>query len=266
MSKVKKVKEGGYHNRFVNEDQIMDMLVCKICQAVSRDPHETKCCNNTFCKSCIDKAYIQCKQKCPICRSFLETAEAVQICRRIKQLDVYCEYENDGCQWIGQVEAINKHLKDECSYKPILCEYHIVGCKTKIIHGLQVEHNQKDMKNHFKLVSDCVKKLKDTEQQLKDTEQQLKYSEDKLTEHEDKLIKYNTRHNDDNVKLKNANARLAYTKKDLATAENDGYESTKRFIIFLVISWCIVLMVVVISIIYPSLMKEMFLTLVNKKK
>ena len=57
--------EGGYHNQFVNEDQIMDILVCKICQAVSRDPHETKCCNNTFCKSCIDKAYIQCKKSAP---------------------------------------------------------------------------------------------------------------------------------------------------------------------------------------------------------
>ena len=157
----------------------------------------------------------------------------MQICRCIKQLDVYCEYENDGCQWIGQVEAIDKHLK-ECFYKPILCEYHIVGCKTKIICGLQVEHNQKDMKNHLKLVSDCVKKLKDTEQQLN-------YSEDKLTEYEDMLIEYNTRHNDDGVKLKKAKARLAYTKEKLATAKNHEYEIIQWFIIFLVISWCIVL-------------------------
>ena len=46
------------------------------------------------------------EKKCPICCSFLKIAEAVQIHRSIECLDVYCEYEKNGCKWIGQVEAI----------------------------------------------------------------------------------------------------------------------------------------------------------------
>ena len=140
-----------------------------------------------------------------MCRSLLETAEAVQIRRSVKQLDVYCEYVKDGCKWIGQVE---------CRYKPTPCEYHIIGCKAKVACGHQIEHSQKDMKKHFKLVLDCVKKLKDTQQQLDDTQQQLEDSEDQLI-----YIQKNTDALNFAVKLSNANELLADTRRELAMAK-----------------------------------------------
>ena len=236
------VREGGYHYRFVKEDEILDMLVCKIYQDVSRDPYETKCCNNTFCKSCIDKSCAKWKKRCPICRSLLKTAEAVQIRRSIKQLDVYCEYVKDGCKWIGQVEAIEKHLK-ECRYKPTPCEYHIIGCKAKVTRGRQIEHNQKDKKKHFKLVLDCVKKLKDTQQQLNDTQQQLEDSEDKL------IRQKNTDALNFAVKLSNANVMLADTRRELAMAKTLKAHILKvewLIIIFLVVS-CFILMMALVA-------------------
>ena len=228
--------EGGYHYRFVKEDQIMDMFVCKLCQDVSRDPYETKCCNNTFCKSCIDKLCAKWKKSCPMCRSYLETAEAVQIRRSIKQLDVYCEYEKNGCKWIGQVEAIDKHLQ-KCHYKPMPCEYHIVGCKTKVAYSRQTEHNQKDMKRHFKLVLDCVKKLNDTREQLKDYE-------NKRTRQKD-IDAFNF-----TITLRNAerdaDLRLANTQRqlDMAKRSNNHYvEMIRWLIVFLAVSWLILIVV-----------------------
>ena len=45
---------GGYEYRFVNTPS--DMLVCKICQYLSREPYLSGCCGHTFCKSCLDGA------------------------------------------------------------------------------------------------------------------------------------------------------------------------------------------------------------------
>ena len=228
---MSKVSVGGYHNRFVKEDQIMNMLICKICHAVSRHPYETQCCNNTFCKSCIEKASTKWKKRCPICRSFLKIAEAVQIHRSIKCLDVYCEYDRNGCKWIGQVEAIEKHLK-ECLYYPIPCEYQIIGCKTRMPRSIQIEHNQKDMKMHFNLVLGCVK-------ELNDTKRQLKHAKDELIESNDHLRYYQRNYHG----VQECEERLNGIKKALIHAQQDMHETeTKKaremswLMIFLIIS------------------------------
>ena len=125
----------------------------------------------------------------------------MQIHRSIKCLDVYCENEKNGCKWIGQVEAIEKHLK-ECSYNSIPCEYQIIGCKTRIPRSLQIEYNQKDMKMHFNLVLGCVK-------ELNDTKRQLQHANDKLIKSNNQLSYYQRNIQECEEKLKNANEALA---------------------------------------------------------
>lgn len=214
---MSKVSTDGYHNRFVKEDQIMDMFICKICHGVSREPYETLCCNNTFCKSCIDKSSAKWKKRCPICRSLLEIAVAVQIHRSIKCLDVYCEYEKDGCKWVGQVETIEKHL-EECLYYPIPCEYHIVGCKDKIPRNFQIKHNQKNMKKHFILVSGCSKELNDTKTQLKNAKDELNDAKKQLKKEL----------NDTKKQFKNAKDELNDAKKQLKNAKDKLIKSENQ--------------------------------------
>ena len=234
---MSKVSTGGYHNRFVKEYQIMDMFICKICHGVSRDPYETLCCNNTFCKSCIEKW----KRQCPICRSLLKITVAVQIHRSIRCLDVYCEYEKDGCKWVGQVEAIEKHLKEW--HYPIPCEYHIVGCKDKIICNFQIRHNLENMKKHFILVSRCSKELNDTKKQLKnakdelnDTKKQLKNAKDKLIKRENQLRYYQINDYNAEIKLKRAEANLMNIIREQAETKDKNNQEKNCLILFLVVS------------------------------
>ena len=49
-------KFGGYAFRFVLDplpDELSNLL-CKICHLPSKDPHLSRCCGHTFCKSCAD--------------------------------------------------------------------------------------------------------------------------------------------------------------------------------------------------------------------
>lgn len=172
---MSKMRVGGYRNRFVKQDQIIDILVCKICHAVNHDPYETQCYKTTFCKSCIDKPCTHDRwwmRICPMCRIQYDITKAMEIYQCIPLLDVYCEYEEEGCRWRGKVKEIDKHMK-ECYYLPVPCEYHIVGCKAKVARPHQIEHNQAYIHIHFSLVLDCVKELNYTKQQLKDSEREL---------------------------------------------------------------------------------------------
>lgn len=175
---------------FVNNGQILDMFICKICQFVSEDPYETKCCNTTFCKSCIDTAKLN-RTSCPLCRRKpYQIKQAVQISRQIQILMVYCKNRNQGCTWIGALETKNIHLR-ECLFEKVPCEYHIVGCDAMLRRNSQMQHNINKMKIHFSMVVKCVEEklklsnsskqqLTNSEQKLQDTRRQLAYSERRL--------------------------------------------------------------------------------------
>ena len=241
---MSKVSVGGYHNRFVKQDQIMDMLICKICHAVSRHPYETQCCKNTFCKSCIERSS-KWNNNCPICRSFLQITMAVQIDRSIKCLNVYCEYERNGCRWIGQVEGIKKHMK-ECLFYPVPCEYQIIGCKKLVPRSLQVDHNWRYMKMHFNLVLGCVKELNDTKRQLQHAKDELIESNDLLCyyqrnyddveECEEKLNNANEDLKECEEKLKKANRALFYVEQDLYETKTKKARKMMWLTFFLIIS------------------------------
>ena len=122
--------EGEYPYQFV--DKLLDLLICKICQLVSQDPHETTCCHNTFCKVCIDMASNHGYTSCPLCR-------------------------HQPVQAIECVEAIKRH-KNQCTYYMIKCEYHIVGCDVRILYHLQTEHNREKAEEHILMVQHAESK------------------------------------------------------------------------------------------------------------
>ena len=245
---------------FVNNGQMMDMFICKICQSVSKDPYETQCCKNTFCKSCIDKA----KQKriacCPMCRKQpYQIVQAVQISRQIQMLLVYCKNKNQGCTWTGALETKDMHLR-ECLFITVPCEYYIVGCNAMVTLAFQKEHNINEMEMHFSMVAKCVEenlklsnstkqqlayseqKLQDTKQQLTNSEQQLAYSEQKLQDTKQQLINseqqlaYSEQKLQDTKqqltnsehKLQDTKQQLAYSERRLKNTKQELNESNKN--------------------------------------
>ena len=57
--------EGGYDYTFVETPP--DRLMCQICQAVARAPHQVTCCGRVYCETCLDK-YRRRSSNCPNCR------------------------------------------------------------------------------------------------------------------------------------------------------------------------------------------------------
>ena len=116
---------GGYDYHFVNESP-QEILVCKICLLVSRDPYLSVCCGHVFCKSCIDKTKQNTAiiQACPVCRSKeFTTVVNKQVERLVKNLSVFCTNKEKGCKWEGELNDIDSHLTSTngCKYADVQC-------------------------------------------------------------------------------------------------------------------------------------------------
>ena len=116
----------GYDYNFVDGDP-PSKYICTICKLVSRDPQQTKCCYNTFCKSCLEHLK-QSKRhaKCPLCKAEpLKFFKDGKLNREIKSLKVYCTNSEEGCKWKGTINetgtSIEAHLNDSCPYQLIPC-------------------------------------------------------------------------------------------------------------------------------------------------
>jgi len=211
--------EGGYPYQFV--DKPLDLFICKICQLVSQDPYETLCCHNTFCKLCIDTAEKHEYKSCPICRCQpIQTTKSVQLRRQIENLQVFCNNKEAGCEWVGEVERVEGHMK-LCPYYMLNCEYHIVGCNVKIPRHLQNEHNAEKAKDHIFMVQQKVEELNNTKVTLNQANDELNSNKQELKRSK-ALLDVAT------VELQHAKARLHDTIEKWDASKRELYNTNKK--------------------------------------
>ena len=110
--------DGGYDYQFV-DDIPTDEYYCLICQLVAREAQQASCCGKVFCKPCVE-ALKKSDTRCPNCREKLRYFPDKRAIRNILQLRVYCEREEEGCMWEGEVRDAETHL-DSCPYRLVPC-------------------------------------------------------------------------------------------------------------------------------------------------
>lgn len=114
--------KGGYTSDFV--DDIPEDFYCLLCHHVARDPHIASCCGEHFCHTCI-APFLEEKQPCPTCSAEkFTTLLNVKYQRKFLQLNVYCSLKERGCQWVGLLSALDKHLdsiEGDCQFIDTSC-------------------------------------------------------------------------------------------------------------------------------------------------
>ena len=98
---------------------------CSICLCVLDDPHMIDCkCGASFCQACIQPT-LKGKNPCPLCNSpFSLSIPNPSVQRTINSLQVYCSYKEAGCEWVGELGELAKHLNDDFK----LDNYKSSGC------------------------------------------------------------------------------------------------------------------------------------------
>ncbi len=86
---------------------------CPICHLVVRDAYQVNCCGKLLCNGCLIKYRSNHGTGCPLCRRKIAADAFFQDTksdREIKSLQVYCNYKDAGCKWIGELRDVEKHI------------------------------------------------------------------------------------------------------------------------------------------------------------
>ena len=147
---------GGYGHEFV--DKVPEKYYCSICTKVLRDACLTVCCRQHFCNFCLTKWLNQGPlHTCPHCRAvgFQSVLNKEKI-REIKELRIRCTHRGKGCEWVGQLGTLDKHLLSDrgCGCVTVTCslsaytgrnhfEWRRVVCGEKVERRHLTAHKEK---------------------------------------------------------------------------------------------------------------------------
>ena len=150
---AEKVSSSGYDCEFVKKPP--NRSQCPICLLVPRDPYQTPCCGNAFCKDCITKIKLH-KKPCPTCKTedFLSYPDK-GLERELYSSQVCCSFKSRGCDWRGELRQLDQHLNSNssqdnvlagCDFLRICCDYcQQAMCRRK----LRVHRNRMCFKRPF---------------------------------------------------------------------------------------------------------------------
>ena len=123
-------ERGGYDCEFVERPKELE-TDCPICLLVLRDPFQASCCGNSICQSCINRVQAD-KKSCPTCNEadFSVFADKRSVRRSLYAFQVRCTHQKSGCEWIGELGGLERHLnlKPELGKQFIGCRFVEVAC------------------------------------------------------------------------------------------------------------------------------------------
>ena len=117
-------QQGGFDCEFIERPQEAFQANCPICLMILCEPYQVNCCGNSFCQTCIERVQAD-KKPCPICNSenfLLFPNKGLK--RSLYAFQVECSHKKEGCQWVGELWGLEKHLNNY----PELHEQ-LTGCK-----------------------------------------------------------------------------------------------------------------------------------------
>ena len=118
---------------------------CPVTLEILTEPHQTLCCGNHLSQEAADRLK-QARKPCPICNRSLNTVPDKFFKRQVNQLKVRCSKKTLGCNWVGELGNLEKHLSEgsvdgECQYTAVACP---LSCGDHIQRGLLGGHKSKD--------------------------------------------------------------------------------------------------------------------------
>ena len=125
-------------------DPLTEEFNYPICLGILQEPYLTACCGNHFCEACVKKVK-EGASKCPLCQETpLNGMINKSLIRKLNELKVYCTHKETGCNWIGDLGKLEKHLgvgesSGECQFVAIQCTVSNL-CKVKILRNSLKHH------------------------------------------------------------------------------------------------------------------------------
>ena len=139
---------GGFDYDFVGS--VNRDYVCPVCQLVLKEPHQTKCCGNHICASCVASEH---SAVCPVCKEGDFRSERDKyITRKVSQLRIRCVQNARGCLWVGELITLQVHLIS-CQYVEMECP---LKCGARVLRRNMSGHQGQHCSKRFHRCQFCL--------------------------------------------------------------------------------------------------------------
>ena len=125
-------RECGFDCEFVEKPPKSIQSECPVCLLVLREPYQATCCGYSFCEVCINRIK-DANGPCPCCsKSEYAVFPNKGLQRSLNDYKVCCTQKKNGCQWMGEILGLDKHLNRDpqrndqlkgCGHVEIKCLY-----------------------------------------------------------------------------------------------------------------------------------------------
>ena len=86
-------------------------MVCPVLRSVMLEPHQTDCCGRHLSATVATKLH-GVDEACPLCRVSGFTSHPDKYFRRkIHELRVHCPHRRRGCEWVGELSDMDRHVE-----------------------------------------------------------------------------------------------------------------------------------------------------------
>ena len=192
---------------------------CAICFDVLFQPKMVSCCGHSFFAACISRVERDHKP-CPLCGQEFSLVDDKRLERTLNGFKVYCPHQEKGCEWIGELGELPRHLNQDpksdkllvgCLFQEIrcgLCQSH--RCERRLMndHILdqcpnrdieceyreQLEsHNKEAVSSHLSLVINLVQgSLSQKDNEIEELNEELNRQREQMQEQIQELKQQHT--------------------------------------------------------------------------
>ena len=126
---------------------------------------------------------------CPLCKDHgFQTFLNKSAGRKINALKIYCKLKSLGCQWVGELRRLERHLdvrEGDCGFVEVECDFGPVGCVMKLLRRDLPVHREEYVHKHLALMSVMSLKTADEfdrrlREQRAEFQQQLQEKDEQL--------------------------------------------------------------------------------------
>ena len=100
---------------------------CPVLLELLWQPQQTSCCGNHLSLEAVTRLQRE-EKPCPMCNRARWSAVLDKYhSRRVRELRVRCTHKANGCEWVGDVSELKRHV-DSCVKRPWECKYCALKC------------------------------------------------------------------------------------------------------------------------------------------